>query len=176
MSLSDHQILALSVRSPHAELIARGLKTIEGRSWAPYDFMLGRFIAIHASRMWDQEGADYIRRNHPKFAVDPPLVQECVYGIVAVARLVGWVQRTESGPPRTVQMLPGHAFGDNLDPLGTSIDWRWFTGIFEYGWVLRDVRRIAPVACVGRQKLWAMSKPVYDAVRRRYGKAARIVA
>jgi hypothetical protein len=166
--LADHKILGLTVRSPWAELIARGLKTIENRSWAPYDFMLGRHLAIHASPAWDQQGVDYIRANYPRFIVDPPMQQECVYGVIAVARLVGWVQRTESGPPRVVKMLPGHAFGLAEDPHGHSIDWRWFHGA-EYGWVLRDVRRFAPVACAGRQKLWQLSKYVYASVRRQYG-------
>ena len=123
MSLHDQKILGLTVRSPWAELIARGLKTIENRSWPPYDFMLGRRLAIHASPAWDQMGVDFIRANHPRFAIDPPMQQECQYGVIAVAHLVGWVQRTESGPPKVVQMLPGHAFGAALDAMGHSIEW-----------------------------------------------------
>lgn len=168
MSLADEKILGLTVRAPHAELIARGRKPIEGRGWPPYEWMLGRYIAVHASRAFDQEGADFIQRNHGRFAVDPPRWEECVFGIVAVARLVGWVQRTENGPPKTIAMLPGHAFGDNLDELGTSIDWRWFSGVYEYGWVLREVTRISPVACNGRQKLWKLPPLVYESVRNRW--------
>lgn len=170
MSLADQKILGLTVRSPWAELIARGLKTIENRSWPPYDFMLGRHLAIHASPTWDQQGYDYMRANHPRFALDPPMREECRYGVIAVVRLVGWVQRTESGPPRVVKMLPGEFFGKAEDQLGHSIDWRWFHGA-EYGWVLRDVRRIEPVACAGRQKVWQLSRFVLASVRARYGKA-----
>lgn len=175
MSLVDAKILGLTVRSPWAELIARGIKTIENRSWPPYDFMLGRRLAIHASPTWDQMGADYIRANHPRFAIDPPLQSECKYGVVAVAHLVGWVQRTESGPPRVVKMLPGHDFGRAEDVHGHSIDWRWFHGA-EYGWVLRDVVRIEPVACAGRQKVWALSRYVYNSVKTRYAQAMRRAA
>jgi hypothetical protein len=97
--LADHKILGLTVRRPWAELIAQGIKTIENRSWAPPAFMLGRYLAIHASPMWDQEGEDFIRRNHPRFAVDPPPASECPHGIIAVAQLVGWVQRGPENDP-----------------------------------------------------------------------------
>lgn len=170
MSLKDHQILGLTVRSPWAELEARGIKPIENRGWPPPDWMLGRYLAIHASPTWDTHGVQYVRDHIERFAVDPPLQQECVYGVIAVARLVGWVQRTESGPPRTVKMLPGFAFGDNVDANGTSLDWRWLMRMYEYGWVLRDVRRIKPVACAGRQKLWPLPRFVYASVRERWAK------
>lgn len=168
MSLADEKILGLTIRSPWAELVARGIKPIENRPWPPYRFMLGRHIAVHASPTWDDQGAQYLRDHHERFAVDPPAPRECKYGVIAVARVVGWVQRTESGPPRTLAMLPGHAFGENVDALGHSIDWRWFMRTFEYGWVLRDVVRITPVACAGRQKLWKLPKYVYASVRERY--------
>jgi hypothetical protein len=169
LSLQDEKLLGLTIWNPWADLIARGLKTIENRRWPPYDWMLGRYLAIHASRAYDDHGADFIRRNHPRFAVDPPLPAECKLGVIAVARLVGWVRR---GPepdqrPREVKMLVGHAFGAQLDALGHSVDWRWFHGA-EYGWVLRDVVRIEPVAAVGRQKVWRLPPTVYGSVRRRY--------
>ena len=178
--LRDEKILGLTVRSPAAELIARGIKTIENRGWPPHEWMLGRYLAIHASPMWDQEWADFVRRNLGRFAVEPPLVGECRYGVIAVARLVGWVRRVESasvpGAPWTaepVKMLDGHAFGAAEDPHGHSIDWRWFQPqIFEYGWVLRDVRRITPVACKGRQGVWKLPPLVYSSVRRAYERAA----
>lgn len=167
MSLIDQKILGLTIHAPWGELIAMGKKPIENRSWPPYTWMLGRFIAVHQSTRWDQEGADYIKRNHPRFQLDPPAWAECKFGVIAVAQLVGWVQRTETGPPRVVQMLPGHGFSAGAF---SDVDWRWFHGS-EFGWVLRDVRRIAPVACSGRQKLWELPKLVYGSVRDRYGRA-----
>jgi hypothetical protein len=128
MSLQDEKILGLTVWNPWAELIAQGVKTVENRNWAPYDWMLGRFLAIHASPKWDQAGADYIRANHPRFALDPPMQSECKQGVLAVVQLVGWVQRQDLGvPPRTVAMMPGHDFAKAEDQLGNSLDWRWFT-------------------------------------------------
>lgn len=174
MSLQDEKILGLTVYSPAAELIARGEKPIENRRWPPYEWMLGRYIAIHASTHYEQSWADWVGRGYARFATDPPRREECVYGVIAVVRLVGWVERgPESDPrPRTVKMLPGYAFGDNLNELGVSLDWRWFEG--PYGWVLRDVVRIKPVACAGRQKLWKLSRYVYDSVKRRYDEARKI--
>lgn len=171
MSLQDEKILGLTVWNPWAELIARGLKTVENRSWPPYEWMLGRYLAIHASRAYDDEGAAFMRRMHGRFAVDPPLPAECKLGVLAVVRLVGWVQRSPEPDqrPRVVRMLDGHAFGAELDQHGHSVDWRWFNG--EYGWVLRDVVRFDPVAAIGRQKLWKLSSTVYTSVRKRYDAA-----
>lgn len=164
--LSDHKILGLTVHSPWAELIAQGDKTVECRSWAPFEFMLGRYVAIHASTRWDQEGYEFLRRNPQRFRVDPPRAEWCKHGVIAVARLVGWVRRPELGAPGgplVVQMLPGHSF--------TEADWRWFHQS-EFGWVLRSVKRIRPIEMKGRQGLWALPPPVYEAVRRRYTRAA----
>lgn len=173
MSLQAEKILGLTIHGPWAELVARGLKTVENRTWPPYEWMLGRYLAIHASTRWDQEGAEFIARNHARFAADPPMVTEIQYGVIAVARLVGWVERgPDSDPrPRTLRMLEGYEFGDNISPLGHSVDWRWFQGPF--GWVLRDIVRIPPVACRGMQKLWALPKPVYASVRRRFDEARK---
>lgn len=165
-SLADAKILGLTIHSPWAQLTAEGHKTVECRSWAPYDFMLGRHVAIHASTRWDQEGYEFIERNVQRFLVTAPRAGACSYGIIAVARLVGWVRRTdlgEPGGPVVVKMLPGHAF--------TPDDWRWFHA-GEFGWIWRDIRRIAPVACTGKQKLWRLPDTVVESVRRRYGKAA----
>lgn len=170
--LHDEQILGLTVYRPASELIARNIKPIENRRWPPYDWMIGRYIAIHASPHYEQSWSDFINRS-PRFACDPPRREECPVGVVAVARLVGWVHRgpEDDQRPRTVKMLQGYAFGDNLNALGHSLDWRWFEG--PYGWVLRDVVRIEPVACAGRQKLWKLPKFVYQSVRRRYDAARK---
>jgi hypothetical protein len=41
---------ALSLTQPFASLVALGQKKVETRSWAPYKYMLGQTIAIHASK------------------------------------------------------------------------------------------------------------------------------
>jgi hypothetical protein len=52
-------MLALSVRQPHASAIMTGAKPIEYRAWAPPAALIGRRIAIHASRSVD---ADLLRQ------------------------------------------------------------------------------------------------------------------
>jgi len=160
------KILGLTIHSPWAELVARGLKTVENRSWAPPPWLLGRYLAVHASTRWDQEGAEFVERNASRFRAPDLRPEACQKGVVAVARVVGWVQRVELGQPgpKVISMLPGCSF--------TEQDWRWFVGA-EFGWLLRDVQRITPVACRGQQKLWRLPSPVYDSVRRRYDAARR---
>lgn len=172
-SLADHKILALTIDRPWANLIAEGKKTIETRMWPPHLEHLGRHIAIHASTRWNQQAAEFVGRNLERFRVnEQPREGLCSAGIIAVARLVGWVEHTHwddqrrelaERPPAVVQMLPGHEYRDP--------DWRWFTQN-RFAWLLREVRPIVPVAVKGKQKLWIMSKPVYDSVRNRYGRAA----
>lgn len=173
MSLQDEKILGLTVYSPAAELIARGDKPIENRKWPPYKWMLGRYLAIHASPRYEQPWVDWVAGSYARFACDPPRREECTYGIIAVAHLVGWVYREpgETGAPKTIEMLPGYEFGSNVNQIGTSLDWRWFEG--PYGWVLRDVVRIPPVACAGRQKLWKLNPFVKDSVKRRWAAAQK---
>jgi hypothetical protein len=164
--LEELKILGLTVHSPWAELIASGHKTVECRSWPPYEWMLGKYIAVHASTRWDQEGHDFLERNAGRFKVITPRPESCAHGIVAVAQLVGWVRRTELGTPggpTVVRMLPGHGFSEQ--------DWRWFH-IAEYGWILRDVTRILAVAVKGRQGFWPLPPLVYSSVRKRW-QAAR---
>lgn len=167
MSLETEKILGLTLHAPWGELAADGWKTIENRGWPPPPWMLGRYLAIHQSTRWDQEGFDFVARNHSRFRVEPPRWQQCKYGIIAVAQLVGWVQRPADAvgdqEPKVIAMLDGHAFGGD--------DWRWFHGA-HFGWVLRDVRRIAPVACRGLQKLWKLPPLAYESVKRRWSVTA----
>lgn len=155
-------IMGLTIHRPWSELIADGKKTVENRDWPPMQWMLGRYIAVHASTRWDQEGADFINRNQHRLRSESPRLEACKTGIIAVAKLVGWVEETYPTGFHIVQLLPEYKF--------TDTDFRWLFG--KFGWLLRDVRRIAPVEIKGKQKLWALDKPVYETVRRRYAKLA----
>lgn len=154
-------IMGLTVYRPWSELIADGTKPVENRDWAPYPWMLGRYIAVHGSTRWDQEGADFIERGRGRFGVTAPRLESCKVGIIAVAKLVGWVEDTPPTGVKVVKMLPGYGYDER--------DHRWFFGRF--GWLLREVRRIAPIEIRGRQKLWALPPAVYDMVRSRYRRA-----
>lgn len=153
--------MGLTIYRPWSELIADGVKTVENRDWAPYPWMLGRYIAVHGSTRWDQEGADFIDRARERLGTGSPRLEVCKTGIIAVAKLVGWVEDTPPTGVRVLKMLPGYGYGEP--------DHRWFFGRF--GWLLRDVRRIAPIEIRGRQKLWSLPPLVYDMVKSRYRRA-----
>lgn len=110
---------ALTICQPYAELIARGVKPIENRTWrTPYRGSL----AIHAgkNRSW---------LDHDDLTEYP----EMAFGaIVAVATLISCVQVGE---------LPV-ALRDHEHANGP------------WCWVLADVRRVKPLACVGAMGLW----------------------
>lgn len=116
---------ALTICQPYAELIARGEKLIENRSWPTW---YRGPLAIHAgkSRAWlgddDEEAALH--------AVD---VRAIPFGaVVAVAELVDCVR---------VEDLPD----DLQDNEHANGPWCW---------LLARVRRIQPVAINGAQGLW----------------------
>jgi hypothetical protein len=127
--------------------------------------MLGKYLAIHASTRWDQEGADFIDRARLRFGLVGPSrvkrLEECKTGIIAVAQLVGWVEMGPhgTGQVKTIAMLPGHAFD-------LQRDGPWFFG--RYGWLMRGVVRFGPIECKGKQGLWKLAPELYERVRRRY--------
>lgn len=163
MSIED--IRGLTVYRPWSEYIADGLKPLENRNWTPWKSMLGKYLAIHASARWDGEGADFIERARSRFPFKrPKAMEECKTGIIAVARLVGWIEIGPHGPgqTKTIAMLPGHGYQFKTDG-------PWFFG--RYGWLLRDVVRIAPLEVKGKQGLWTLDPDTYERVRRRYDNA-----
>lgn len=121
---------ALTILQPWAEMIARGVKRVENRTWrTPHRGP----IAIHVGKslIWmDRENA---AEWPERYGVALPQAGELTFGaIIAVAELVDCV-RVEDLPDD----LRGHA---------------WAFG--PWCWVLRDVRRVEPVPCMGKQLLW----------------------
>lgn len=128
-------IKAITICQPYAELIARGDKRVENRSWR--ENYRGP-IAIHAgkSRAWLDTYA--------------PLPAAMDYGaIVAIAQLVAIVHiraldrwLAQPGHEARFGWLRAHAH---------------FSG--PYGWVLEDVRRVGPIPSRGLQGLWSWRVP-----------------
>ena len=58
---------ALSIRQPWAWLIINGIKDIENRDWKTG--YRGNLI-IHASKMWDQEGYDFLQKKFTDWKTD----------------------------------------------------------------------------------------------------------
>lgn len=118
-------MLALTICQPYAELIARGEKVIENRTW-PTNYR-GR-IAIHAgkSRDWLEEGDEQAYPDMPFGAV------------VATAELYDCV-RWESLPDDLKENI--HANGP-------------------WCFLLRDIRRLDPIPCSGKQGFWTFIHPL----------------
>jgi hypothetical protein len=118
-------VKALTICQPYAELIARGEKVIENRTWAT-DYRGP--LAIHAGK--SREWLDH--DDHPKanYGID---VKAIPFGaVVAVARLRGCCR---------IEDLP-------LELRGTEhANGPWC-------WLLVDVQRIDPVPYRGAQGLW----------------------
>ena len=77
---------ALSLWQPWASLVADGRKRIETRSWRPPEYLIGKRLAIHATKKVDTDAAEEFGYKHlvlPRGA------------IVAVVYLDSWMHFTE---------------------------------------------------------------------------------
>lgn len=142
----------LTLWRPWSWSIVHGSKRIENRSWFRKS-LAGQWIALHAGKTWDYEGAAKIAEVHPEI---PRSADAHPLGIVGVARVVGayelWAEQAPEG-------MTWEAHG------------RWAFG--PWCWVLDDVRAIEPVPCRGAQGLWPLPADVLARVRERW-KAARV--
>ena len=106
-------VKCLSVRQPWAELIVRGVKDVENRSWAtPYRGTM----AIHAGGIWADDGFDAARRDYGVVVRPDECVRGAIIGVVDllecteaqasrwhVAGQVGWYL---ANPRRLVEPVP----------------------------------------------------------------------
>lgn len=153
-------ILGLTLHEPWSSLVALGHKPIENRRWAPPKYFLerGGWIAIHAGKTYDPLATGWIRDRFPDLAIP----RSSSTGIIAVARVVGWLE------PVTGEMR----LHDQSAAPPSDADRRWHMAD-QYGWILRDLVRLRePVPCRGYQKLWPL-REVYAPVREAYAAARR---
>lgn len=80
----------LTLWRPWAASIVHGPKRVENRPWFPAGSLLAQdlWIAIHAGKTWDREGAALIRSIWPEARATIPHGTE--HGIVGVAHVVRW--------------------------------------------------------------------------------------
>jgi activating signal cointegrator 1 len=121
---------ALTILQPWAEMIARGVKRVENRTWRT---KYRGPLAIHAGKslawMENEDPATWPGR----YGVEMPPADELTFGaIIAIAELVDCV-RVEDLPAD----LRGHLFAAG-----------------PWCWVLDGARRIEPVPCKGSQLVW----------------------
>jgi hypothetical protein len=156
----------LSLTQPWATIVAKGLKPVENRKWAPPRAMVGEVFAIHASKTWDKEGERYIREAWDGYDPIEEAIGEAVLvrsAILGVARLVGWMSFEEklyyTVAGDRVVAEPGHRL--MKDP--------WFFG--PYGFVLEDVRELRePIPCKGALNFWRMPSEIEAAVVAQLGR------
>lgn len=144
------RLQALTLIRPWPWAIIHAGKPVENRTWAPPASLIGRPIAIHAGKKWDDAAAGDIA-SAADLSVLPAEAQR--EGIVAVA-IIDRVVRGEWHP-------------GSKDPVLAS---EWYSG--PVGWVLRDVVELRePVPCRGAQGLWPVPEDVIELVRKRYKEA-----
>ena len=128
---------ALSIKQPWVFAITDLGKRVENRTWPPPLYVIGEYIAIHASKGIDSNGYPAVVRIS---GGAPPIMDEIVCGaIVATARIVGWLD--EKGRGNLIDPSQGH-----------MVDDPWFMG--PIGWLLDDVRKVGAYECKGRLGLW----------------------
>lgn len=124
-------IKALTIRQPWAELILRGRKPFELRSWsASYRGPL----AIHAAMKVDTEDAWQLRLNPEK------LITGAFVGVVILSNVRPFTREDAS------LLGQRHAGGS------------WYPNLFS--WVLKKRRRISPVKAKGQLGLFKVPKAV----------------
>lgn len=128
---------ALSLKQPWLWAITEEDKRVENRTWKPMDWIIGKRIALHASKNDDPGGVVAIfnilgaelPHNLPRGA------------IVATAKIIGWVDERNG------------TFKGPSPCLGHYVDDKWFFG--PIGWILDDVKKLeVPVPCRGHLGLW----------------------
>lgn len=141
-------LFALSVHQPWASCIARGWKLVENRSWRPPPSIVGRDLAIHATRRPadpadEVEARDLLARYH-----GVPLRRGVRYvhgALVAVVRVVGVCLADGAGCPEAARHW--HRPGS-------------------YGWLLGDVRRLPqPLEVRGQQGVWPVPGELVHQIR-----------
>lgn len=143
-------IRALTLTQPWGSMVASGIKLIENRPWRAPKSMIGEQFAIHASRSMDLKtyrdlfvdklyGSDFdLPYQTPR---DYPL--SAVIGVATLDRVIHEAE-----------------FHDrNKMSVDLPADQRrWFFG--PYGFVLRDVRQVAPIPCKGMLSFWRLKDDV----------------
>ena len=138
---------ALSIKQPWLWAITDLDKRIENRTWKPSHWIIGKYIALHASLKNDPGGATAIDSISGHW---PPkdLPRGC---IVATVRIRGWINK--------------RGFGLGLDKNNPSYlaNDKWLIG--PCGWVLSDVQKLdTPIPCKGALRLWNVPQEILEQI------------
>jgi activating signal cointegrator 1 len=130
-------------------------KRVENRSWKPPTYIIGKTIALHAAKSWDEEDREYIA---DVTGLDvPPRKEHPDSLIFAVCRIVDCLGEREA------IKLSDEQFYD------------WFFGPF--GWLIEDFYALPePVPCKGAPSLWSVPPEVEVEIRQQIGNAPAALA
>ena len=169
---------AITLHQPFASLIANGTKTIETRSWAPPQGLIGERIAIHAAKALDRTVRAHCIHFTPGakramayphyciacFGEGPIACGHYPLGVVVATAVIGCVGQVLSQPPanpdfvhvehfRTSQGYKGGFADIRSDPYGDFTNGRWL-------WFLDGIEREDPPALAkGQQGFWNWEPP-----------------
>ena len=115
-------------------------KRIENRSWPPPDRVIGKPVLVHASKTWDEAGAEYIAEHvvglQGVAQRDWPALAQPGIGFVGAFKVVGHLAKSKGDVPPPDQV-------------------RWYFGPF--GWLTAEPRQLkAPVRWRGMQGVFAV--------------------
>lgn len=160
--LTSDDLRALTLHRPWSWAVSHEDKNIENRDWPPPEYMLGRYVAIHAGKKWDEAAAEKLRAFFPGVEITEETIPSS--RIVAVAKVLGYVCASD------VEGFTAFR-GVSSDTARAAVASRWFVG--SVGWLLGP--RIVlpePVVCRGAQGLWRLQDADFNAVARQLGDLA----
>lgn len=146
---------AITLHRPWSDGIAYGGKDIENRGWKPWKSIIGEHIGIHAGRRFEPLEQDDMPEG---FVVPGPT--ESPQGIVAIARVRGWIRRVRGG-----HIEHDGELSRELAERAAESPW-WSPDAV--GWLIDNVVAIPPVACRGSQGLWRVPDDIRRRCRFRY--------
>jgi activating signal cointegrator 1 len=153
---------ALSFLQPWLWAILSGHKPVENREWRPRPKIIGKRIALHASRGYDHAGADFVRRVLPADALSytPNMAALPRGAILGTAVVVGAVEIPEVPKP-----LISPTIGLSPEQVATVHQSPWTFG--PWAWLLADMTRLAtPIACRGALGLWRVPEDIAERIAR----------
>ncbi len=157
---------ALTIHQPWAWCIAGGWKPVENRDWPPPPGVVGKWLAIHAGRQYDEAAARELVANAEALRLPgpPPAAGRIALGaIVAVARVAGVVEVADFEGRLDVKRITGEVTEARALEIAAS---PWARG--PQLWVLEGVVAIDPIPCRGFQKIWTVPAPIAEQVRDAY--------
>lgn len=149
----------ISLWEPWASCIALGLKRVETRSWPCPQCLIGKPLVIHAAKRWDENNQEFAANLRGELTgYFPPQPQLGNLLCVVTPTHCLQVAQPGDGPPYLINGGPCALCREVFDTPRERLLGDWSPG--RYLWLLKDVRRIKPVAFTGRQGIFQVPDEV----------------